>query len=643
MPSKSPPESPPEDLTELQKRLVRAERGGADVAEARQILLQALLLFRERRLEEMAACLGRAAQAVDQAERARREEGLRRRLWDLKESGADALRLASAETALGKGALEEAEAVLGDAAKAPGPSPSGRKPRLPQGRGSWPLFGASEAALAFESGCYQILLGSPRPGGGMKVLEVRRGEAETGALEKAMVEALRSLRPRPQRVHLAIPSDDHVLATVPLPSLPAKEQPQALRWKLAKLCGFPGEESLVAFRPAASATPGSFLGLLARRAAIRKAVGMVERTGLPAGRVLAPGQSLACLLPEGAGREARALLQIGRGSARLYVFAGGEMTFSRDLGVGARTWLEDLGTPISSTRGTVRLSDSQAREVLARFDVSASENLVLQDGTSLNDKDLMSLLRASLERLQDALSRSLAFAAGQEGATPVGRVFLCGEGASLPGLDRILSAHAGIPVSILPLPQEGGESLLPVDALAASLFAVSGKEGLLDLLPPAARTRTLLAREGRGVLAAGLLVASLLGGIAFLQAGKRPALQEQQARLKDSLQKMDGTVEDINRELKARRAPPRAAGDPPAFIILRALGEVLPPEASVQGISLDLAKGERPSLLLEVTRGHEEGFAEALSRSPLLGSASSESGDQGVTRYRFAVAMEPLP
>ncbi len=647
MPSKTaPPERPPEALLDLRKRIARAERSGADVAEARQHLLTALLTFRARRLEEMKGYLLKATASVDLAERARREEGLRRRLWALKESGADTDRQVAAEAALGRGALEEAEAALGGVTK----KKAARRSPIPRRRA--PLLGASEAALSFEPGSYQILLASPLPSGGIRVLDVRRGEVSAGggeaALEETVVAALRSLRPRPRKVHVALPHDAHVLATVTLPPLPPKERPQALRWKLAKLCAFPQEESLLASRT--TSVPGSVLGLMASLAVVRKAVGMVERAGLPVGRILAPGQSLACLLPPGPAQEARALLQIGRAGAQLYVFTGGEMTFSRDLGVGVQHWLEVLGTPISSTRGTVRLSDAQAREVLERFDISASENLVLADGTSLNDKDLMSLLRASVERLQDALSRSLEFAAGQEGGTPVARVFLCGEGAALHGLDRILSARAGIPVSVLPLPREG-EPLLPVDALAASLFAASGKDRLLDLIPSAARTRATLARWGSGALAAGLLVTALFGGLALLARSERPGLQGRVRQRQEDLKKVEGTVEEINRDLKVRKTPP-PAGDPPAFAILRALGEVLPPDATVQGLSLEMPKGERPRLLLDIARGVEgaegEGVdvKEVLSRSPLLGSVEVEppgSTHPGLTRYRCGLAMEPLP
>ena len=95
------------------------------------------------------------------------------------------------------------------------------------------------------------------------MLEVRRGEVQAGGgeLEAAVVSALKSLRPRPLKVHLVLPPTAHVLATVTLPSLPAKERPQALRWQLAKLCDFSSEETQLAFRPGPS---GSVLGLRCR-------------------------------------------------------------------------------------------------------------------------------------------------------------------------------------------------------------------------------------------------------------------------------------------------------------------------------------------------------------------------------------------
>lgn len=620
----------PEALLDLRRRVRAAERRGVDVAESKRALVRALLAHRARRLEEMGTCLRDAARLLGEEEASCQEERLRRQLWALRDQGVDSDRLAGVEKALAQKDLPKAEVEIARASGRLAPS------------GARPLSASSVAALAFESGNFVILVARVTAQG-CRLLQARRGEAPPGELDAAISRALAALRPRPRLVHVALPQDGHVLAPVALPAIPDSERNQAVRWKLAKLCDFDVEGALLASRPL-QGRPAGTLGLMAPARTVDRIRAMVGRAGLPVGRVLPPAESLASLLPPRAG-EAQALLDIGRDGAWFYVFGPAGLAFSRDLGVGTSLWLKALETPVSSTRGTLRLTGEQAREVLERFDISGSENLVLGDGTSLNDKDILSLLRPSLERLQDALARSIDFAAGPGGGISVGSVFLCGEGASLPGLDRALAAHTLVrverldPTGRLSLPE--GSSLAPADCLAASLF-LARRAAVLDLAPFTSRVEARLYRAAPAALAAGLLLSAALAGLGISARLQREPLEAQVLKKRASLAVLDGRAAAFESAFAARQAVPSPAPSFPADL-LRDLARILPPETALRRLVLSRRETGVGNLLeLEVTAGPD--LVGVLSGHPrfggmeLLGDADGHGGEG--RRYRCVV---PFP
>ena len=602
-----------------------------DVAESKRFLVRALLAHRARRLEEMGTCLKEAERLLGEEEASCQEERLRRSLWALREQGVDPDRLAGVEKALAQKDLPKAEAEIARA--------SGRRaPALAR-----PLAGSCVAALAFESGSYVVLLARVTAQG-CRLLQARRGEAAPEGLDVAISRALAALRPRPRLVHVALPQDGHVLAPVALPAISDSERDQAVRWKLAKLCDFDVEGALLASR--ALPGQGNVLGLMAPARTVARIRAMVGRSGLPVGRILPPAEALALLLPPraGAGEETQALLDIGRDGAWFYVFGPQGLAFCRDLGVGTSLWHKALETPVSSTRGTLRLTGGQAREVLERFDISGSENLVLGDGTLLNDKDILSLLRPSLERLQDALARSIEFAAGQGGGISVGSVRLCGEGASLPGLDRVLAAHTRVrverldPAGRLSLPE--GSSLAPADCLAASLLLVR-RAAVLDLAPLPARVEARLYRVASAAFAAGLLLAAALAGLGISARSQREPLEAQVLQKRSQLAALCDRAEALESALAARQAPPPPAPSLPAGL-LRDLARALPPETALRRLSL--VRRETPGgdlLELEVTDGPD--LVQALSGHPRFGGMERLPDAAGGRRYRCALLGEKGP
>ncbi len=619
MPSRAPDAlRPPEALLDLRRRVRTAERRGVDVAGSKRLLVRALLAHRARRLEEMGTCLQEAARLLGEEEGACHEERLRRGLWALRERGVAADRLAGVEAALAQKDLPKAEAALAQAA--------GRGASA--GMGS--LSAACVAALAFESRNFVILVARATPQG-WRLLQVRRGEAAPEELDAAISRALAALRPRPRFVHVALPQDSHVLAPVALPAIPDSERDQAVRWKLAKLCDFDVEDALLASRPLRG-QGGNTLGLVAPARAVGRIRAMVGRAGLPVGRILPPAEALALMLTQAGGGQG--LLDVGRDGAWFYVFGPAGLAFSRDLGVGTSLWLRALETPVNSTRGTLRLTSGQASEVLERFDISGSENLVLGDGTSLNDKDIHSLLRPSLERLQDALARSIDFAAGQGGGIPVGSVWLCGEGASLPGLDRVLAAHTGVRVERLdPAPRfslQEGASLAPADCLAASLL-LAQHAAVLDLAPLQARVEARLYRAAPAAFAAGFLLAAALAGLGISARLQRLPLEGQVLQKRTRLADLDGKAEAFEAAFAARQAAPPPSPSLPADL-LRELARALPPGCMLRRLSL--ARREAGGSLLELDMAEGPDLVQALSGHPRFARMERLPDAAGGRRYR---------
>ena len=621
MEPEAPAEEAPEALLEVRRRVREAEGRGVDVAESKRLLVSALLAFRARKLDEMGECVRGASKALEEGEKARREEVLRKQLWTLREEGMEPERLTSAEAALNERNLPGAEAAL--AALRGGGGARARAPLIPSDLA---------AALSFESRTFTLVLGAGG-GGSFRPLDVRRGEAAPEELDGAIVAALKSLRPRPSVVHVALPHASHVLAPVSLPpDLPDAERMQAVRWKLAKLCDLAADDVEVRSRPLGAG--GATLGLMSLGKPVRRILAMVSAAGIPVGRILPPSETLRLLLPQGAPRETRAVLEIRRDSAQVYLYGASNLAFSRDLGVGSALWLEVLGTPVSSARGMIHLTDRQAREVLERFDISRPEDLVLEDGSTLGGQDILSLLRPSLERLQDALARSVDHSGTLEGLTPVTSVTLCGEGASLRGLGRVLTEHVGIPVSPLDLgallPSPSGLSVLsPSDALAASLLAVRERSPF-DLAPAFARSEAVLSRASRPVLGAAAVATALCLGLGGYSLWEVRSCHNQLEAMKQDFE--TNKKRRLSEDLSSRPVSHPPGSESPGGRILRELSLALPSEAVLRKLTLQApVAGGGAVLDLEAEPGCD--LSAVLSGHPLFSAAA----EQGEGRLRCTV------
>lgn len=592
--------APPERLLALRREVHQAERRGVEVPEAKRLLLKALLAHRGRRLDEMGEAIREAGARLKDEDAAWREERLRRELWALRDAGADAGRLAAVETALVQHDLVRAEAALA--------AVRGGKASRPRRH----PFASNGVALLFHESQHFVLVHAEVIDARPRVIQIVRGTASQGLLDTAIVKAIRSLRPAPGVVHAALPRSAHILSQVAMPNMAPAERDEALRWKLAKLCDFDAEGARLAGRPMGQGV----LGLMAPANAVEAVRTLVGAAGRPVGRLLAPGEALAALLPPPRPGVSTGLLDISRDGAWFYVFTEAGPAFSRDLGGGTALWHQALETPISSRAGTVRISAIQSREVLERFDISGTENLVLADGTALNDKDIHSLIRPFVERMQDALSRSVEFATGTGGCPPVATIFLCGEGAQLSGLDKVLSGAVGLPVERLELGSKvevpAGTDIEPGDAVPVAMLA-SLDRPLLDLAPPAAAWMHRLSRAQPASLAAGIVLALGLAAMGFLtrfqrvEAARNVAIQVQEA----------SRMEERCRATEALAArPPEPPRQPSsAALLLREVAGALPPGGALQGLRLSRGHGSS-AFDLEVRLDGGEAAALAFAARP---------------------------
>jgi type IV pilus assembly protein PilM len=134
--------------------------------------------------------------------------------------------------------------------------------------------------------------------------------------------------------------------------------------------------------------------------------------------------------------------------------------FSRVAQFGVGDIARDLGADTD-------LSDEHAEQWLIYTGLSTPADQLEGDPVVI-EKARQALL-SGIGRLADELRLSLDFYGGQEGATPVGDVLLCGWGSAIPGLPDALGEELGRRVTAAVPPALAGSDFDPVDAARLTL------------------------------------------------------------------------------------------------------------------------------------------------------------------------------
>jgi type IV pilus assembly protein PilM len=308
------------------------------------------------------------------------------------------------------------------------------------------------------------------PGGGIGVRAAREplppGAVNGGEVVDvdAVAVALSELFAReklPKRVRLAVGSQGVAFRVIRLPQIEDPGQLKAaVRFQAQEQIPMPLESAVLDHQVIGAQIDDDGTRHLevavvaARRQTIEALLGAARGAGLePAGIDLAAFGMIRAL----AGGSARPAVGPGVGApdgdalvaATLYCSLGGvtNLAIARDFAClfsrVAQFSVRDIAVELAEGTG---LNLEDAESWLLHAGLAAPLDQV--EGDPATAVAARAALEANLGRLADELRLSLDYYAGQEGATPVGEVVLCGWGSAIQGLPEGLGAHLGREVTV---------------------------------------------------------------------------------------------------------------------------------------------------------------------------------------------------
>jgi type IV pilus assembly protein PilM len=303
-------------------------------------------------------------------------------------------------------------------------------------------------------------------------------------------------------ISLAVSGEGVLVRRITLPSMPAKELQEAVRWEMKGGLSYSIEAARVEFRVLKEFVQEGVnrLDLIAAACPvdlIQRTVSMVQEAGLKLVRLTVIPQALCNVLRLSRRIDREGIVAVADLGARktgIYLFEDGVLQFSREATPGGA----DITQAILEGMGL----DSDPGPGFEKAEEIKMELGILTDTKTPERSKISFLMRPVLERLTAEIGRSFDYFQNQFHAGTIDRLLLAGGGANLKNISTYLADGLRLPVEIFhPLEENIPEKMLagtqssnPVSpfysiAVGAALpdrkgiEFLSGKKGILSDLP----------------------------------------------------------------------------------------------------------------------------------------------------------------
>ena len=251
------------------------------------------------------------------------------------------------------------------------------------------------------------------------------------------------------KVHLAVSGEGVLVRRITLPSMPAKELREAVRWEMKGGLPYSIEAARVEFRVLKGFVEGGVnrTDLIAAACPvdlIERTVSMVRKAGLKPVRLTVVPEALGnvLLLSNRIPREGIiAVADLGAGKTGIHLFENGVLQFSREATPGG----EDITQAILEGMGL----DSDPGQGFEKAEEIKKELGILTDTKTPERSKLSFLMRPVLERLTAEIRRSFDYFQNQFHADRIDLFLLSGGGANLKNVSTYLAEALRLPVEIL--------------------------------------------------------------------------------------------------------------------------------------------------------------------------------------------------
>jgi type IV pilus assembly protein PilM len=273
-----------------------------------------------------------------------------------------------------------------------------------------------------------------------------------------------SLDLKPRSLVTGVGGRDVIIKKIQMDRMEEADAREVIRWEAEQYVPFDMENVQLDFEILDPMGPGLQMNVLlvaAKREVVDHKVNLLRDAGLQPRVVdvdaFALHNAFEYNYPE-AMQGTVALVNVGHEITNVNVLQQGAPVLTREIPFGSRRLREDL-------RRLHNLSAEAADEVV--------------EGRSGRAEEYRKVLDEGSTELAVGIERAVAFLSISDGEGSVGRIYLCGGSAGVPGLKESIAEHLGIPVTVAnPLqrlrakPEVGGR--FPLDELAPMLMLAVG-------------------------------------------------------------------------------------------------------------------------------------------------------------------------
>lgn len=398
---------------------------------------------------------------------------------------------------------------------------------------------------------------------------------------------------------LTFTDDSLTIRRIEIPHVAQGEVADALRWQARDLVHFDIEKAVIDFETLAEIQKddnSKFTELIfvaVSRDAIDRRVKIIKDAGLvPVAINAAPFgiEKVVKIHEDAACSGTVVIVDIGSRKTEVSVCKDRRLEFFRMIPVGSWHITDAMTKPLAS-RGDAPVFTAEEAERVKREAGIPYETLTFANGTL--SIEVLSLIRAVLERLSREVRRSIDYYTATYGREDIGAVYLVGGGAQLKNLERYLADELKLPVKRMAVPA-------PITAASSAAGRYDGCAfiPLLGVILSYAKRPNLLPREYRAekiefierislrmtaVIAACILFVSFLF-INLVVGDYRNRLAAVKSQKTVLIQ-----VKDLQERAAEREAFLARVGvtDAPFEPIMKELSNAIPPRVVLESLDID--------------------------------------------------------
>ncbi len=281
-------------------------------------------------------------------------------------------------------------------------------------------------------------------------------------LEKANVDAFiidslkkhfSSLKSRKDGVFSIISGSEVIIRRMQIPKIGKKELLEAIKWEIKTHIPFPVETAVINYSvldeiKTKEITKLDLLVAVVQKSSVDRTRGLFEKAGIRLeGLSIAPFAVWNLLKGTSILKKDKrtAFIDVGSENTKIFFFDGENLEFYRELPIGGIHFTKTMIGLFVSDKWQMNLNYEQAEAMKRRYGIPEENTQDLtEDGLPL--KQIYQVMRPTLRRFLNEVSRSFGYYKEQFSKVSIDRVILAGGASKMKNIDSHLSSELGISI-----------------------------------------------------------------------------------------------------------------------------------------------------------------------------------------------------